>query len=33
MDRYIGIDVHKESCTVVVLGPTGKRLREAQVET
>ena len=23
MDRYIGIDVHAQSCTVAVLGPTG----------
>ena len=33
MERYIGIDVHSESCTFVVLGAAGKRLREAQVET
>jgi transposase len=33
MDRYIGIDVHSESCTVAILGPTGKRIREARVET
>jgi len=33
MDRYIGIDVHSESCTFAVMGPTGRRLREAVVET
>lgn len=33
MDRYIGIDAHKESCTVAVMGPTGRRIREHRVET
>jgi transposase len=33
MRRYIGIDVHTESCTFAVMGPTGKRLRQATVET
>jgi transposase len=33
MRRYIGIDVHSESCTVAVMGPTGKRLKEARIET
>jgi transposase len=33
MKRYIGIDAHKESCTVAVMGPTGRRLREERVET
>jgi transposase len=33
MHRYIGIDVHTESCTFAIMGPTGKRLREARVET
>lgn len=31
--RYIGIDVHSSSCTIAVMGPTGKRLREWKVET
>ena len=31
--RYIGIDAHTSSCTMVVMGPTGKRLREWQVAT
>ena len=33
MERYIGIDAHKESCTVAVMGPTGRRLKELRVET
>jgi transposase len=31
--RYIGIDAHASSCTIAVLGPTGKRIRQWQVET
>jgi transposase len=33
MDRYIGIDVHSESCTFAVLASNGKRLQETPVET
>ena len=33
MDRYIGLDVHTTSCTFAVVGPSGKRLRSAVVET
>lgn len=33
MDRYIGIDAHSESCTVVVMGPSGNRLRQQVVDT
>lgn len=33
MDRYIGIDAHSESCTVVVMGPAGKRLKQQVVDT
>jgi len=33
MHRYIGIDAHTESCTLAVMGPSGKRLREARLET
>jgi len=33
MDRYIGIDVHKESCTFAIMSPAGKLLREARVES
>lgn len=33
MDRYIGIDVHAESCTIAIMSTAGKRLREAHVET
>lgn len=32
MDRHIGIDAHKESCKMVVMGPTGRRLKELQRE-
>jgi transposase len=33
MDRYIGIDVHSESCTFTILGSSGKRIKEVPVET
>jgi len=33
MDRYIGLDVHAQSCTIAVMGPSGKRLRSWVVET
>jgi hypothetical protein len=33
VDRYIGIDAHKQSCTVAVVGPSGKRLRLVVVST
>jgi transposase len=33
MDRYIGIDVHAQSCTIVVKSAKGRRLREQVVET
>jgi transposase len=33
MDRYIGIDVHSESCTFAIMSAAGRRLREARVET
>jgi transposase len=33
MDRYIGIDAHKESCTMAVMGPTGRRIQELHLET
>ncbi len=33
MDRYIGLDVHKESCTAVVLSPAGKVLKTEVLET
>jgi transposase len=31
--RYIGIDAHSSSCTLAVMGPTGKRIKEWLVET
>lgn len=33
MDRYIGIDTHAESCTVAVMGPSGKRIRQQILDT
>jgi transposase len=33
MDRYIGLDVHSQSCTLVVLGSSGRRLGTHVVET
>jgi transposase len=33
MERYIGLDVHSITCTAVVIGPSGKRLGEAVIET
>ena len=33
MDRYIGVDAHASSCTLGVVGPSGKRLGSHVVET
>jgi transposase len=33
MERYIGIDVHAQSSTIVVMGASGRRLRTLVVET
>ncbi len=33
MDRYIGVDAHSQNCTLVVVGPSGKRLKTEHVET
>lgn len=33
MKRFIGIDAHVQTCTVAVMGPTGRRIREHVVET
>jgi transposase len=33
MDRYIGLDVHSQSCTMVALGPSGRRLKALVLET
>lgn len=33
MARYIGLDVHKATCTMVVLGPSGKKIDCHVVET
>lgn len=33
MDRYIGLDAHASSCTVAVIGPSGRRLQSRVLET
>lgn len=33
MDRYIGLDGHSASCTLAVIGPSGRRLSHQVVET
>lgn len=33
MDRYIGLDAHAASCTLGIVGPSGRRLREQVVAT
>jgi transposase len=33
MQKFIGLDVHGQSCTLVVMGPSGRRLGEHVVET
>lgn len=33
MDRYIGLDAHSSSCTVAVIGPSGRRLQSQVLET
>ena len=33
MDRYLGLDAHASSCTLAVIGPSGKRLGSHVVET
>jgi transposase len=33
MDRYIGLDVHSQSCTLAILSPSGKRVGCKVVET
>ena len=33
MARHIGLDVHKATCTMVILGPSGKKLGSHVVET
>lgn len=33
MQRFIGLDVHGQSCTLCVMGPSGRRLGEHVVET
>jgi len=33
MERYIGLDVHAQSCTLVVVSGTGRQLKQQIVET
>ena len=33
MDRYIGLDAHASSCTVAVVGPSGRHLQSQVIET
>ena len=33
MERYVGLDAHAETCTLAVLGATGRRLTSRVVET
>ena len=33
MDRYIGLDAHSASCTVAVVGPSGRRISHQVLET
>jgi hypothetical protein len=33
MERYVGLDAHAQSCTLAVMGPTGRRLTSRVVET
>jgi len=33
MDRYLGLDAHSQSCSLGVVGPSGKRLKSLVVET
>ena len=33
MDRYIGLDAHASSCTVAVIGPSGRKLQSQVIET
>jgi transposase len=33
MDRFIGLDAHSQTCTLAVMGTTGKRLQERVIET
>jgi hypothetical protein len=33
MDRYIGLDVHSQTCTLAAVGPSGRKLALQVVET
>jgi hypothetical protein len=33
MERFIGLDAHTQTCTLAVIGPSGKRLHEQVLAT
>ncbi len=33
MERYLGLDVHAQSCTLAVISQAGKRLKDLVIET
>jgi hypothetical protein len=33
MERYLGLDVHAQSCTLAVISQAGKRLKDVVIET
>ena len=33
MERFVGLDAHSASCTLAVVGPSGRRLGKTVVET
>ena len=33
MERYLGLDVHAQSCTLAVISEAGKRLKDVVIET
>ncbi len=33
MEKFVGIDVHKQSCTIAIVDASGKRIRSQVVDT
>ena len=33
MERYLGLDVHAQSCTLAVISAAGKKLKDVVIET
>ena len=33
MERTLGLDVHAKSCTLAVISPAGKKLKDGGIET